>query len=250
MVKSTPKMLDAPEAQNVGAVLIFSVFGFFAVPILMRLIGIGLENRPALLSWFEIAFHLLCLVVAVPLMKDYLSFSWYSVIFQKGEILFYSVVVASILLLYVALCQAIFILVNSEFFMWAGESTVPVFTTNLFVTNAYIIMLNPVFGTLCAVVIAPMTTCCIFYATAFAKGYNVRPWLGYVLVVVITLLPRLATGMTGWYNLESNLIMFASQLPAHLLCCWLYQKVDTIWAPIFAQALINLISCILSILYW
>ncbi len=250
MIKTPAKTLDAPDAQHVGAVLIFSFLAFFSVTFLMTLMSIGMEDNHYLLSWYDIGFHLLCLAVTVPLMREYLSFSWFTVMIQKESMITWVAVGVGVLLGYSALTQAVCLMVESEWVPWALDGSLPVLTNTLFLTNAYQITANPLFGTVMAAVVAPFTTCCIFYATAFAKGYNVRPWLGYVLVAAITLFPSLATGLTGWWALETQVLMYAVELPVHLICCWLYQKMDTIWAPILTQAVTNLAACIFILAYF
>ncbi len=240
-----PKTLDAPDKQNVGAVLIFSFFAFFTVTFLMTLMGIGLEKQHTILSWFEIGFHLLCLVVVVPLMREYLSFSWYTACATKKQILTWCAVGAGTLLVYGLWSYVMYWITGEMLFDWMYEFSLPVMTNYLYLTNNYTIFLNPVFGTVCAVVVAPLTTSCIFYATAFAKGYNVRPWLGYLLVTALLLFPRLATGLTGWWQLD--LTPFLMQLPVHLVCCWAYQETDNIWTPIFIQSAANLVACLMII---
>ena len=122
------------------------------------------------------------------------------------------------------------------------------FSDTFLMTLLGMVSLNPVFGTACAVLVAPFVTCCLYYATAFAKGYNVKPWLGYVLLAAVTMFPRIATGVFGWWNTTQQFVLFAVQFPIHLCCCILYTKTDSIWAPIFTQMGVNLASCLLIIL--
>ncbi len=244
--KTESKMLDAPQGQSIGVVLIAWTACFLTMPFVLRLLGVGSEQNHGVFSWFELAVYLICFVTTVPAMKEYLSFNWYNTQGQMKEIAFYAIVFSLAFLLYTAFCQAVVILWQVEFFIWLGQCTLPIFPTNLFLTNSYIISLNPVFGTICAVLIAPITTSCIYYG-AFAKGYNKRPWLGYAVVALLTLLPRLATGMTLLFSLTSSLTMYVVQLPVHMACCWLYQKTDTIWTPVFCQGLANLVACFLSV---
>lgn len=241
------KELDAPEAQNVAATLIFGFLIFFSGTFLMTLLGIGLEKE-SVFTWFEIGFHLLCLVAVVPLMREYLSFSWLTVGVKKQAMVKGCVLTGAIILLYALVVQHISLEDSFDENNWYKYCTMPVWTNNLYLTNSGIVSLSPVFGTACAVLIAPLVTCCLYYATAFAKGYSIRPWLGYLLLAVVTMFPRIATGVFGWWNTMQQFMLFAVQFPVHLCCCVLYAKTDNIWAPVFTQMGVNLVSCLMIIL--
>ncbi len=240
------RYLDAPSAQQVGVVLIFSALVFFSFSFIIKLMTNGAESHHDWYSWYEIVYHLVCLV-AVATMLPYLRDCWYTVIIMKKDFLIWGSVAAGLIFAYNVLLQVLVLNTGWQIFYTYSGSSLPVLTCNLFLVNNYFIILNPIFGALLAVLVVPLTTCCIYYATVFVKGYNVRPWLGYVLVVAWTLFPRLATGLTPWWDLRSCLEQFEAQLPVHLILCWLYQKTDNIWAPIFTMGAVNLLSCLLII---
>lgn len=241
------KELDTPERQNAVTTLVLEFPIFFLVTLVLDSLSVGFEDGYAI-SWFEIGFHILCAVAAVPLMWEFLSFSWLTVGLDKKIIAkgcFWAVVIIySYYEIFLSLAGKNTL---GEYY-WCASCTLPIATNTLYATNIGMITLNPVFGTACAVLIAPIVTCCMFYATVFPKKYNVRPWLGYLAVAVVTLLPRVAMGVFGWWSMESQLGQYVVQLPTHLICCWLYAKTDNIWAPIFAQTGANILACIEIIL--
>ena len=106
---------------------------------------------------------------------------------------------------------------------------------------------NRIFGTLCVVILTPITTSCLYYAIGFVPAYNVKPWLGYVVMALVAAFPRVCNAMNmGIPAVE--LMLYLAQLPVHMIGCWAYKKVDSIWAPIASIAITNLISALLIII--
>lgn len=250
MKTKTHKELDAPEVQNVGAMLIFGFLIFFTGTFLMTLLGIGMEDKPLYNTWIDIIFHLLCLVIAVPLMREFLSFSWLTVGGDKMGCFIRSLVIGIVVLAYGTMLPRIPLPEALEPYRWCSESVMPLMTIDIHNTGSYFVQVNPIFGTVCAVLVAPLVTGCMFYATAFAKGYNVRPWLGYVLLTAATLFIPISLGIFGWWVPEQQFAMWAMRLPVHLLYCKLYADTDNIWIPIITQASVNLIACLIVIFLW
>ena len=86
-------------------------------------------------------------------------------------------------------------------------------------------------------------------AIGFGFFYNIRPWLGWIMVCLAVAFPRLCCGATWWVP-EQQWMLYISQLPMHLIACWAYRKMDTVWAPIGALAAVNLGSAILMLFIW
>lgn len=87
----------------------------------------------------------------------------------------------------------------------------------------------PLWATLCNLLLTPVTTACLFYATGFAPTANRKPWLAYLVVALVLLFPR-ACNAFNFDSLSIELILYLAQLPIHWAACWAYQKTDTIWA--------------------
>lgn len=244
------KLLEDPETPKVVAMVSFCTMFFFCGTVIMTLMSDGLWNNHTALSWFEIVFHLICLAVTVPLMWEYLSYSWLIKGSESMKSFCLCLLTVLLVLVYSLVLQKMCQRGDLKEYYWIYETAVPMLTNNLHLTNAYMVMVNPVFGTICAVLVAPVVTCCVFYATAFAKGYNVHPLLGYALVILATLFLPFCTGILGMWETGPEFAQWAVRLPIHLLCCKLYRDADNIWMPIFAQAGVNLISCLLVIFTW
>ncbi|MBQ6890643.1 MAG: hypothetical protein IJN53_06505 [Oscillospiraceae bacterium] len=244
------KLLEEPEAPKVLAMAGFCILFFLFGTVLIALLSSGLGNSHKVLSWFEIVFHLICMMVAVPVMWEYLTDSWLMRGAEAMRSFCLCLLTVLLVLVYSQVLQRAPLSGKLEEYSWVYQSATPLLTHNLFLTNAYMVELNPLYGTLCAVLVAPAVTCCMFYATAFVKGYNVHPLLGYALVILATLFLPFCTGVVGMWEPGPQFVQWAVRLPIHLLCCKLYRDTDNIWMPIFAQAGINLISCLLVIYTW
>ncbi len=244
------KQLDAPETSTVLAVAVFGVMMFLFGRIFMVLMGLDMYDRLGTVCWIEIVFHLICMAVVVPIMWEYMSFSWLMVGEKAMKAFCLCLATVLLVLVYALVLKRVAQSGELKEYFWVYESATPLLTNSMFLTSSYMVMLSPVFGTACAVLVAPVVTCCLFYATAFTKGYNVHPLLGYALVILATLFVPGVIAFVGMWSAGPDLGEWAVRLPIHLLCCKLYRDTDNIWMPIFAQAGVNLISCLLVIFTW
>ena len=245
MVSSAPKMLDAPEKQTVIAVLIYSCVVFFYGPFFLVIFRAGLAEDYAAISWLEILFHVVNFAVILSLSREYLVFSWWTVGINKGTVAF---TIAVSVLVMLGMASDVLWFLPSEFTWVATENVMPIVEASLFMTPVFVATSNPIWGTLSMVLLAPVVTCNIFYATAFTTGYNKKPWLGYLAVTLLAALLAFLNGII-WQDFKLQLIMYLAQLPIHFVCCWAYQKTDTVWTPIIAQAIGNLLVCLHSIFF-
>ena len=104
--------------------------------------------------------------------------------------------------------------------------------------------LQPIFGTVALSVFAPISICALFYCFGFAPVCYHKPWLAYLCVAAITLIPPVIDIL--WRG-EAAFVLggYLVQLPVHLLACWSYQKTDNVWTPMLSLAITNLIASIL-----
>lgn len=244
------RILDAPEAGDVFPVLLFAFPLFFTGTFMLTLMGTGLEDNHVALSWIDVGLHLLAMLVAVLPMREYLSFSWLAVSGDNKARIPRCFWIGVAVLAYATMLPQLPLPKFLEPYRWCSDSVMPLLTIDLFNTSAYFVMISPIVATICAVFVAPLVTCCMFYATVFVKGYNVRPWLGYLLLVPATVFIPICTGVFGWWAPEGQFVMWAMRLPVHLLYCKLYADTDNIWMPIFTQATVNLIACLIVIFLW
>ena len=249
MSRKLPVLLDRPETQVVGVTAIYSVICFFSMPFILMLMLGGFEDNIFVISWFEIAFHLLNFGVMVGLFKDYLYEAMDNLRIHKKEIIRTVLIAAGLMLAVMELWFALLQRTGSLAYYIASFGTVPMSEMDMFSLSADVVCANPIFGTLCMVVLTPVTVSCIYYAVGFVPAYNVRPWLGYLVVAAVIAFPRICNAATYWDPGE-QLISYLAHLPIQMIACWAYRRTDTIWTPIILHAVTNLVACVVRIVLY
>lgn len=249
MRKKMPMLLESPEPQVVGVTALFSILCFFSLPFILMLIMGGFQNNLLVLSWCEIAFHLFNFGVMVSLFKDYLQEALDMLRIHKQKILRTVAVAAVMILAVMILWFYLLSLTRWDIFYIASFGTVPMSEMDLFTLSADVVIANPVFGTLCMVVLTPVTLSCIYYAVGFVPAYNVRPWLGYIVVAAVIAFPRICNAITYW-DATQQMVSYITHLPVQLIACWAYRRTDNVWTPIVLHAVTNLVACLLLILVY
>ena len=110
-------------------------------------------------------------------------------------------------------------------------------------TPLSLIWLEPLLGPITLSVFAPMSICALFYCFGFAPVCYHKPWLAYLCIAVITLIPPVINIL--WRG-EADLVLsgYLVQLPIHLLMCWSYQKTDNVWTPLVSLMAVNLLASV------
>lgn len=239
MKRFFPIMNDEPEKGMHFALLAYWVFAFEVVPSWMPLIADGFWNPGAVLTWFEIAYHVLNAVVVVIMLRSYFVDSFLNVQLETKR--FIKIVALSALLM---LALAI-----ELYFQFGGRmvNVYPINEKNVSLTSGYLVELQPVFGTICSSLITPVSVVGLFYVSGFAPLCRRSRWLGYVVVTVLLALPCILDIL--WRG-QSYLTIpaFVLQLPMHWIACWTYQNTDTVWAPIATLAIFNLGTSLLALI--
>lgn len=242
MKKSLPLLFDRPEKNMSVAALCYGVLCFWSFPFLMLFSAQGFTD-PADLSWFELVYHAFNFGVAVWIFRDYLKDSFWNVKCDVKKIIKITAICVGIMVVYsLAMWVLNFIRLPYQFYS-AANGTLPVVEMELFNLTSYLIQVNPVFGTICVVILAPVSVSCLYYGATFAPFCSERPWLAYIMITVMLAIPRICNALTFW-PLGEELALYLAQLPLHWIACAAYHKADTIWAPIIVHMTANLLSCI------
>ena len=110
-------------------------------------------------------------------------------------------------------------------------------------TPLFTVKLQPIFGTVAMSFFAPISICALFYCSGFATICYHKPWLAYLCVAVITLIPPIIDIL--WRGDAAFVLgAYLVQLPVHLLACWSYQKTDNVWTPLLSLVITNLLASI------
>ena len=242
MTKLFPHMSDSPERSQVMGGLSYGGVAFVVLPFTFTLF-LFQRNPDEILLFLEFLYQILNFSMMLAIFRSYLQDSWLNVSLDFKKVMGVSVtaaaMIAGLYLLYAAAGAA-------ELF----ESADLVFVGSLPMTGIELMMLPGEFVSLgglpamvVLVVLGPVTASCLFYATAFAPVcVSGKRWQAYLSVSALLAVPRIITACTVWGGWK-ELPLYLAQLPIHWIACWSYQKTNTIWAPIFAHALVNMISC-------
>lgn len=236
--KTLPTMLDRPEGRAIGSGFGYWVFAFLVFPFI-----VALFSQDAGQSLFgdkmDLIYHLINFIVAVAIFLPYLKDSFLGVQLHTKKYLLTVVACAgAIVLLKLILCKLAYFLPSP---LWINAAFGCLLTTesDLAFYSVTLLDAQPLLGTLCVVLLTPVTVSCLLYACVFAPVCNNRPWLAYILVVLASLVMHLLKifGMWSW---EQQMANFLVLLPVHLIACLSYHITDTVWAPIAVLSISNL----------
>lgn len=241
--------LEAPEKQYVITGAIYSVVCFFSLPFIFMLFSGGLYDNLKAMSWFEIVFHMLNFVVVVSLFREYLSDSLLNLQLNKEQVITFVAITVGLLLGIGLLWHFAFLFTGNQLLSLAAFGTIPLSEMDILTLSGNVIYGAPLFGTICMVVLVPVITGCLYYAIGFAPFFNIRPWLGYLVLCFAVFFPRFCNIFSGW-DTATELVLYAAQLPMHLISAWSFRKTNTLWTPIIAQMITNLAGCLLLIVFY
>lgn len=236
-------MIDRPERPTVLASIAYAVIAFYSFPFLLLLMRQGLFTNNTVTAVMEMVFHAVNFLVSFCIFRQYLSDSRLTFLADKA---FFKTVAAGVGLMFAWVLYLFFVfgIWSSHLVSIMGFSALPLAESDLFTLSSGLIELSPFWGTLCMVLLAPFSTTLLYYATAFAPMACRRSWLGYAAVALYATFPRLCNGLTFW-DPVTELVIYISQLPLHLIACWTYQKTDSVFAPIATIGAANLITCLI-----
>lgn len=241
-----PVELEAPPVSHMIVGAIYSLVCFFSLPFLFLLFSGGFGDNLFALSWFEIAFHLLNFLVIFFLFREYLQDSLLNMQLNKDSFISVTAIAVGVMVIIGIVWHFLYLFTGFDVLYLAAFGTVPLSEMDILTLSGHVVVSNPIFGTLCLVLIVPVITGCLYYAIGFVPFFNIRPWLGYLAICAVVAFPRICNAVTLWDPVEETMLYIA-QLPVHLTSCWAYQKTDTVWAPIAAQMIVNLIASVVLI---
>jgi len=237
MNKIFPPMYSKPEKIQIFALIPCWLWVFVLFPMFMPFVGLGIWELSEISVWLDIVYHVANCILLLMLMSGYLKDEWFMVTtdvryYLKHVALTVCLIVGAELVLLGALYLCGFDIV----FMLEH---LPVAEMSVSHTPQALIYFAPVFGTIALSIFTPISICALFYCLGFAPVCCKKPWLAYLCVAAITLIPPIIDIL--WRGEPSGYLV---QLPIHLLACWSYQKTDNVWTPIVTLAITNLMASI------
>lgn len=241
MDKLFPPMYSRPEKIQIFALIPCWIWVFVLLPMFMPFIADGLWEQWELSVWLELAYHVANGITMLLLVLSYLKEEWFMFTtdvsyYIKHIALTVGMILGTELLFLSTLFFRGFNIIDSLECLPAVEFSVSH-------TPLFVIQLQPVVGTIVLSVFAPISICVLFYCLGFAPICAKKPWLAYLCIVFITLIPPVIDIL--WRG-DAAFVLggYLVQLPIHLFACWSYQKTDNVLTPIISLAITNLLLSI------
>lgn len=242
MEKLFPSMNSKPEKMFMFCMIPSWIWVFVLYPMFMPFVGLGIWDQNEYSTALELGYHLTNGILMLWMMFGYLKDEWYMV---TTDYRYYLKHVALTVLLTVfveaALLGTVYYLGLDIFY--AMLNCLPVTQMSVTHTPLFLVSLKPIYGTIALSVFAPISVCALFYCFGFAPVCYKRPWLAYLSIAALTLIPPIINIL--WRG-AAELVLggYLVQLPVHLLMCWSYQKTDNVWTPLVSLAVVNLLMSI------
>lgn len=246
MSKLFPPMQADRKFSGIVGVALCWVVTFFVVPFyLIPLATDGVWGSLEGTSWVEIIYQVVKAGIVISLLKEYFAEDFFFVKISLKEYIGHAALAVVLMVAAVAAQMVPMVLMG----MPVGYllNAFPVVDMAATFTPGYLAYVNPIFGTLCLTVFAPVSICGMFYFVGFAPACSKKTWLGYLCVAVVTAIPVLISRIWHW-DATLTLDMYLLQLPVHLIACWSYQKTDNIWTPVIALAMLNLLASVANMI--
>lgn len=241
MEKIFPSMNSKPEKAQIFATIPCWIWIFVLFPMFMPFIGLGIWEQKVVSVWLNIGYYVANGILMFGLMFSYLKEEWFMV---TTNFRYYLKHVALTVGLAVSAELALFDILSIFGFDLANMlNSLPVVELAVSQTPLLLVSLEPILGTITLSVFSPISVCALFYCFGFAPVCYKKPWLAYLCIAVITLIPPIIDIL--WRG-QSELVLsgYLVQLPIHLLMCWSYQKTDNVWTPLVSLAAVNLLASI------
>ena len=241
-----PPMYSKPEKIQIFALIPCWLWVFVLLPMFMPFFGLGLWEQLEKSVWLEIGYHVLNGILALLVIGSYLKEEWFMVTTDVGYYLKHIALTVGLIVGAELLLQGV--LYFSGFNIAYTLESLPVVEMSVSHTPLFVIDLQPIFGTIALSFFAPISICVLFYCLGFAPVCNKKPWLAYLCMVVITLIPPVIDIL--WRG-EAAFVLggYLVRLPIHLLACWSYQKTDNVWTPMVSLVITNLLASILLTIF-
>lgn len=241
MNKLFPSMTSKPETIQIFAIIPCWLWVFVLLPMFMPFLGLGLWEQWELSVWLEIGYHVANGLLMLVIIFSYLKEEWFMVTTDVSHYLKH-------VMLTVGLIAGAELLLLGTLFICGVNiddmlECLPIVEMSVSHTPLFTVELQPIYGTIALSVFAPISICALFYCLGFAPVCYHKPWLAYLCVAAITLIPPVIDIL--WRD-DAAFVLggYLVQLPVHLLACWSYQKTDNVWTPLFSLVITNLLASI------
>ena len=236
-----PEMYDRPENGSVAGSGIYWLVCYFMIPFVTVFLSWAFSDYIFAVVGVDLCTYIFSFICMLALFRQYLADSFLNVSINKGAFIKTVSISAGLILVF----EFVTLFLGGN----AALAAFPISETSMVASTSFVVLGSPILGFLCVTVLTPVTVSCMFYATVFAPIACKRPLLGYGVLAVLLLFPRLLSTyllQVGQYDIS----LYCLQLPIHMIACRAYQKTNTIWAPIIALSITNLATCVLLYIWY
>ena len=244
MKKLFPPMMEIPSAQAMAGGIPYWFFAFFFIPAIMMFSSGGTWGE-SYVAWMEIGCHIINFIVMFIFFFTYMKDSFLVLQVNTREVLSTAGIAVALIVVLKVVTVLVSLFCGNDMYANAAFGSFLTSETDLLYYSTAVIDAQPLWGTLCFVVLSPVTTACLLYASIFAPVCERKPWLAYLVMAALLLIKHLSLAFCLW-PIQEEMAIFLVTLPAHLIACWSYQKTDTVWTPILVHGVSNLLLALLA----
>lgn len=239
-------MYECPEGKHIalgGAYwVVYQIMLPFILQLLLGLLyGDCMIGDPPVIVCY-VAFYVVNLICVTVIFLSYLKDSFWTLRMDLRKVC----VSIGMGLAVLAVLEIPLVLLDLIQKKWLVYFSLPIADPVFSLKAAFWFRVQPLVSGFCMTILAPVTMCCLYYGVGYAAPAQDRPWLGYLIVLLIAAVPVTLMYTSGGFELNDALVHYFSRLPFHLCACWVYQRSNTIWGPIIFQVLVNFLSAPLA----
>lgn len=238
-----PKMCDCPKGSQIAVGGLYWVVYQIVLSFILSLMIASLHFDGRDFHYLLIAYYIVNLLMVLLIFRKYLIDSfWAAKLDPKG--FFSSVGLGLAVLVVLEIPILLFHHFAGDFLQY---TPLPIAEPLLGNPVSVWLPLDPLLIGALMVFAAPVVTGCLYYAVGFAAAAQERPWLGYLIVALLSAIPAVLLITSYGHDVARAAIIYASTLPFHLCACWVYQRTDSIWGPILFHAVTNIFGVPISL---
>lgn len=242
--KLFPEMVSMPKKHTIVALFPCWLWIFVLFPMFMPFVGLGIWEVEESSAWLDIFYHISNGFLVLFIICEYLKDDWFMVTTDVRYYLKHVVFTVGIIL--VVDFALLTCMHNFGFDIVYMLELFPITEMPLSQTSLLLVFTKPIFGTIALSLFSPITICGLFYCLGFAPICNKKPWLAYLCIAVITMIPP-AIDILWRGDIVFSLRGYIIHLPIHLMACWSYQKTDNVWTPLISLVITNLLTSVASL---
>ena len=235
-------MCSKPDKIRIFAIIPCWVWVFVLFPMFLPFVGLGIWEQSEISIWLDIVYHAANGFLLLMVIGNYLKEEWFMV--TTDARFYFKHVMLTVGLIMVAELALLGVLYLCGLNIFDALECLPIIEMPVSHTPLATIAFQPIIGTVVLSLFSSISIFGLFYCLGFAPVCYKKPWLAYLCIAVITMIPPLVDIL--WRDDDTWAVFrYLTSLPVHLLACWSYQKTDNPWTPLLSLATANLLISVL-----